>query len=155
MVCENIFTTPPGPIGLRWCFQAGSEVTAILPSGWILSIGGASAVKALCMQPAQQACFLTTFFCKCFCFVFGHHNTVGMRSNLQDRHSHTTDNNRAGCNDASHARTQPSRDPGGGVLVREGEAVPAVGLDPAQNIVITRNVGQRFCVKVDGRDGIF
>ena len=35
----------------------GSKVTATLPNGWILSIGGASAVKGLRLQPAQQACF--------------------------------------------------------------------------------------------------
>ena len=29
---------------------------AILLNGWILPIGGASAVKGLCLQPAQQAC---------------------------------------------------------------------------------------------------
>ena len=67
MVCENIFTTPPRPNGCRWCFQAGSKVTAILLNGWILSIGGASAVKGLRLQPAQHACFLTTL-CFLFCF---------------------------------------------------------------------------------------
>ena len=30
----------------------GSKVTAILLNGWILPIGGASAVKGLCLQPA-------------------------------------------------------------------------------------------------------
>ena len=34
----------------------GSKVTAILMNGWILPIGGASAVKGLHLQPAQQAC---------------------------------------------------------------------------------------------------
>ena len=34
----------------------GSKVTTILLSGWILPIGGASAVKGLRLQPAQQAC---------------------------------------------------------------------------------------------------
>ena len=34
-----------------------SKVTAILLSWWILPIGGASAVKGLRLQPAQQACF--------------------------------------------------------------------------------------------------
>ena len=34
----------------------GSKVTAILLNGWILPIGGASAVKGLRLQPAQQAC---------------------------------------------------------------------------------------------------
>ena len=33
----------------------GSKVTAILLTGWILPIGGASAVKGLHLQPAQQA----------------------------------------------------------------------------------------------------
>ena len=36
----------------------GSKVTAILVNGWILPIGGASAVEGLCLQPAQQACLL-------------------------------------------------------------------------------------------------
>ena len=35
----------------------GLKVTAILLNGWILSIGGATAVKGLRLQPAQQACF--------------------------------------------------------------------------------------------------
>ena len=35
----------------------GSKVTAILLNGWILPIGGASAVKSLRLQPAQQASF--------------------------------------------------------------------------------------------------
>ena len=35
-----------------------SKVTAILLYGWILPIGGASAVKGLRLLPAQQACFL-------------------------------------------------------------------------------------------------
>ena len=35
----------------------GSKVTAILLNWWILSIGGASAVTILRLQPAQQACF--------------------------------------------------------------------------------------------------
>ena len=61
MVCENIFTTPPHPnkIGYATIFSeilnlegypnriTGSKVTAILLNGWIFSIGGASAVKAL------------------------------------------------------------------------------------------------------------
>ena len=34
----------------------GSKVTAILLNRWILPIGGASAVKGLRLQPAQQAC---------------------------------------------------------------------------------------------------
>ena len=34
----------------------GSKVTAILLSGWILPIGGASTVKGLRLLPAQQAC---------------------------------------------------------------------------------------------------
>ena len=33
-----------------------SKVLAILLNGWILPISGASAVKGLCLQPAQQAC---------------------------------------------------------------------------------------------------
>ena len=37
--------------------NTGSKVTAILPNGWILHIGGASAVKCLRLQPVQQACF--------------------------------------------------------------------------------------------------
>ena len=36
----------------------GSKVTAILLNWWIFSIGGASAVKSLRLQPAQQACFI-------------------------------------------------------------------------------------------------
>ena len=35
---------------------AGLKFTAILLNGWILSIDGASAVKGLRLQPAQQAC---------------------------------------------------------------------------------------------------
>ena len=35
----------------------GLKVTAILLNGWILPIGGASAVKGLRLQPAHQACF--------------------------------------------------------------------------------------------------
>ena len=38
----------------------GSKVTVILLNGWILPIGGASAVKGLRLQPAQQACFKGT-----------------------------------------------------------------------------------------------
>ena len=34
-----------------------SKVMEILLNGWILLIGGASAVKSLRVQPAQQACF--------------------------------------------------------------------------------------------------
>ena len=34
----------------------GSKVTVILLNGWILPIGGASSVKGLRVQPAQQAC---------------------------------------------------------------------------------------------------
>ena len=34
----------------------GSKVTAILLNGWILPIGGASVVKCLFLQLAQQAC---------------------------------------------------------------------------------------------------
>ena len=34
----------------------GLKVTAILLNGWILSIGEASAVKGLRLQPAWQAC---------------------------------------------------------------------------------------------------
>ena len=33
----------------------GSKVTAILLNGWILPLGGDSAVKGLRLQPAQQA----------------------------------------------------------------------------------------------------
>ena len=36
----------------------GSKVTAILLNGWILLIVGASSVKGLRLQLAQQACFL-------------------------------------------------------------------------------------------------
>ena len=39
----------------------GSKVTVILMNGWILPIGGASAVKGLRLQPAQQACFSISF----------------------------------------------------------------------------------------------
>ena len=35
----------------------GSKVMVIWLNGWILPIGGASAVKGLRLQPAQQACF--------------------------------------------------------------------------------------------------
>ena len=35
----------------------GSKVTAILQNGWILPIGGASLVKGLRLQPAQQVFF--------------------------------------------------------------------------------------------------
>ena len=38
---------------------AGSKVTAFWLNGWILPVGGASAVKGLRLQPAQQACFYT------------------------------------------------------------------------------------------------
>ena len=38
----------------------GSKVAAILLNGWILPIGGASAVKGLRLQPAQQACLTKT-----------------------------------------------------------------------------------------------
>ena len=37
----------------------GSKVTAILLNGWILPIGGASAVEGLRLQSAQQACCQT------------------------------------------------------------------------------------------------
>ena len=53
----------------------GSKVTAILLNVWILPIGGASSVKGLRLQPAQQAC--------CFCqtlnlapFLFHDPNTA-------------------------------------------------------------------------------
>ena len=36
----------------------GSKVMAILLNGWILPLVGASEVKSLCLQPAQQACFI-------------------------------------------------------------------------------------------------
>ena len=39
--------------------NTGSKVTAILVNGWIFPIDGASGVKGLCLQPAQQACFQT------------------------------------------------------------------------------------------------
>ena len=35
----------------------GSKATAILLNGWILPIGGVSAMKGLRLQPAQQVCF--------------------------------------------------------------------------------------------------
>ena len=35
----------------------GSNLTVILLNGWILPIGGASAVKGPRLQPAQQSCF--------------------------------------------------------------------------------------------------
>ena len=35
----------------------GSKVPALLLNVWILPIGGASVVKGLRLQPAQQACF--------------------------------------------------------------------------------------------------
>ena len=37
-------------------YTTGSKVTAILLNWWILPIVGASAVKGLRLQPAQQAC---------------------------------------------------------------------------------------------------
>ena len=43
----------------------GSNVTAILLNGLIFPIGGASAVKGLRLQPAQQACFKGTFSILC------------------------------------------------------------------------------------------
>ena len=39
----------------------GSKVTAILLNVWILPIAGASAVKGLRLQPAQQACLKQIF----------------------------------------------------------------------------------------------
>ena len=36
----------------------GSNVTVILLNWWILPFGGASAVKGLRLQPAQQTCFI-------------------------------------------------------------------------------------------------
>ena len=45
------------PEGHQNCIS-GSKVTAILLKGWILPIAGASAGESLCLQPAQQACFL-------------------------------------------------------------------------------------------------
>ena len=36
-----------------------------LLNGWILPIGGASAVKGLRLQPAQQACFTNIVTLKC------------------------------------------------------------------------------------------
>ena len=48
----------------------GSKVTAYFLNGRILSIGGTSAGKDLCLQPAQQACLtpkishLTSFLSK-------------------------------------------------------------------------------------------
>ena len=41
----------------------GLKEMAILLNGLILPIGGASAVKGLCLQPAQQACFLDLNLC--------------------------------------------------------------------------------------------
>ena len=38
-------------------FITGSKVMVIWLNGWILPIGGASAVKGLRLRPAQQACF--------------------------------------------------------------------------------------------------
>ena len=41
----------------------GLKVRTVLLNGWILPIGGASAVKGLRLQLAQQACFkITTMF---------------------------------------------------------------------------------------------
>ena len=40
----------------------GSKFTAILLNGWILPIGGASAVKGLPLQPALQACLIYNIF---------------------------------------------------------------------------------------------
>ena len=37
---------------------SGLKVTAIILKGCILPIGGASAGEGLCLQPAQQACFV-------------------------------------------------------------------------------------------------
>ena len=45
----------------------GSKDTTILLNGWSLPIGGASAVKDMRLQPAQQACFLPNM---CYLCVF-------------------------------------------------------------------------------------
>ena len=39
-----------------------SKVTVILLNGWILPIGGASAVKGQRLEPAQQACFINLMY---------------------------------------------------------------------------------------------
>ena len=39
---------------------SGSKVRAILLKGWLLPIGGASAVEGLRLQPAQQACLVSS-----------------------------------------------------------------------------------------------
>ena len=47
----------------------GSQVTKILLNGWILPIGGASAVKGLRLQPAKQACWSTFEYLTAYCQV--------------------------------------------------------------------------------------
>ena len=49
----------------------GSKVTAILLNVWILPIGGASSVKGLPLQPAQQACFLPSSMTGVICDIIG------------------------------------------------------------------------------------
>ena len=46
-----------------------STIRAFLLNGWILPIGGASAVKGLCLQPAQQACFQNNLSFEDFCVL--------------------------------------------------------------------------------------
>ena len=53
--CVTIFKEIRNLEGHPNCIT-GSKVTAILLNGWILPIGGVSAVKDLRLQPAQQAC---------------------------------------------------------------------------------------------------
>ena len=63
----------------------GSKVTAIFLNGWILPIGGASAVKGVHLQPAQQACFIAESLrdfvalglrdCNILTFRFGFHTS--------------------------------------------------------------------------------
>ena len=56
-------------------YITGTKVTVILLNGWILLIGGASSVKVLRLQPAQQACFVENtlrlyFLCTAFWLAF-------------------------------------------------------------------------------------
>ena len=57
--------------------KTGSKVTAILLNRWIMPIGGASAVKGLRLQPAQQVGFireLANFHAKVL-LMHEHHKT--------------------------------------------------------------------------------
>ena len=55
-ICKEILNLKGNPN----C-TTGSKVTTIFLNGWILSIGGALAVKGLGLQPAQHACITVLF----------------------------------------------------------------------------------------------